>query len=729
MLFAHTSEAMVITDGRGRILDANSALLRLVGVSLETLRSSDPGDFLLGGSTENAGHRGERMAKGFNSGESVLKLPDGRLVPVQFWTVEIDLGNGQLRACIGINPTDESLNNEKMTQILRSHFDDSPDGKIAGNTEGQTIYANDRHLEIWGLTRADMTLPLPEREAKRRQRFVDQGPFDRMANEIAADPMALASCVATLVSGAIVEVRSNPLVDDRGVLIGRSFTTRDITEQESAKRELSSLATLFAALAANSPLGILAVDPEGKLIHCSDEFLRIWNLDASWRSLPLEAQIRTHRERFSEPELHRASLKRVLKAGVGDLEDEFETSDGRLVQRNMTPLVTESGLDLGRAFFYRDVTTARRAEAILRESEARYRTLVAELPVGVVMQNADGTISAANPAAERIIGLTEDQMKGLTAFDPRWRSVGEDGAEFPREQHPSVVTLRTGEPCHDVSIGIYHVSGALHWLNVSSEPIRDDAGRLSGVVVTFQDVTEQRQASEALSRARTAEAYQSLASGVAHKINNSLSTILGNAYLAGLPEDLPADSKESLLEIVEAATDATAMVRDLLALSGTERHARAQLSLFDAVRSAVETFDHTARADITMELSSDLPTILADATAISQAISAIIRNGLEAGGPVSVRAARMTFTPNPSGYSAPSRPPAGHYLAIVIRDNGPGLAEMMKSRLFEPFVTTRFVGRGLGLAATAGIMAMHHGFVELVSSPDGCTVTLLFPSP
>ncbi|MGE0599289.1 MAG: PAS domain S-box protein [Dehalococcoidia bacterium] len=601
LLFAHTTEAMVITDGLGRVLAANEPMLRLVRLSLETLQSIDIASLLVGGDAENIEIRRHRIEHGFSSGETTLRL-GGQLVPVRFWTIEVQLQDGQRRAYIGATPTDESLDNARMAQVLRAHFDDYPDGKLVINQGGWTIYANDRHLELWGLTRSDLTLALPERAAKRRSRFLDPEPFDRMADEIARDPTIETSCEARLKAGVIVEVRSIPLFGDDGRTIGRSYTTRDIT-------------------------------------------------------------------------------------------------------------------------------AARQAEAILRESEERYRTLVATLPIGVVMQYADGTIGAANTAAQRILGLTEERLLGLTSFDPRWRAIREDGAEFPREQHPAVVTLRTGEPCRDVAMGVYHVSGSLRWLNVNSEPLRDESGATSGVVVTFQDVTEQRQAEAALSRARTAEAYQTLASGVAHKINNSLTTILGNAYLARLPGGLSTDSVESLDEIVQAASAATALVRDLLALSGRERHARVPLALSDAVAGALDGLDQAERSNTTTHLNSELPAILANATAIQQAIGSIIRNGIEAGGPVTVTTDRLSFTPNPNGFTAPARPPAGEYLAVIVRDSGPGLAEEVKSRLFEPFVTTKFAGRGLGLAATSGIMSMHHGFVELVSAPDGCTATLLFPAP
>lgn len=117
---------------------------------------------------------------------------------------------------------------------------------------------------------------------------------------------------------------------------------------------------------------------------------------------------------------------------------------------------------------------------------------------GVVVQLAGGEIVACNPAAERILGLTRDQMAGRTSVDPRWRSIHEDGTLFPGETHPAMVTLRTGQAVRDVVMGIHQPDGTLRWISISSEPIPGPDGRPASVVTTFDDVTERRRAEAAL---------------------------------------------------------------------------------------------------------------------------------------------------------------------------------------------------------------------------------------
>jgi diguanylate cyclase (GGDEF)-like protein/PAS domain S-box-containing protein len=141
----------------------------------------------------------------------------------------------------------------------------------------------------------------------------------------------------------------------------------------------------------------------------------------------------------------------------------------------------------------------REAEEALRESEDRYRSVIAALFEGVILVDADGAIRASNPSAQRILGLSVDQLTGLTSFDPRWQSIHEDGSPFPGETHPAWITFQTGQPCHDVVMGVHKPDGSLTWLSINSQPLyRPGGDNPYAVVVSFADITERRQAEEEL---------------------------------------------------------------------------------------------------------------------------------------------------------------------------------------------------------------------------------------
>ncbi|MHB1307514.1 MAG: PAS domain S-box protein [Limisphaerales bacterium] len=140
------------------------------------------------------------------------------------------------------------------------------------------------------------------------------------------------------------------------------------------------------------------------------------------------------------------------------------------------------------------------AVRILRESEARFRSLFETMAQGVVYQDATGGIIFANPAAQRILGLTLDQMQGRTSADPRWKAIREDGSEFPGEDHPAMIALRTGQPVRDVVMGVCQPPGDRHrWININAVPqFRPAETCPFQVYATLDDITERKRAEAAL---------------------------------------------------------------------------------------------------------------------------------------------------------------------------------------------------------------------------------------
>jgi two-component system, sensor histidine kinase and response regulator len=139
------------------------------------------------------------------------------------------------------------------------------------------------------------------------------------------------------------------------------------------------------------------------------------------------------------------------------------------------------------------------AEVSLRKSESRYRSVIAAMQEGIVLFAADGSIQSCNPAAQRILGVTEDEMKGRTPLDPLWRAVHEDGTLFPKEAFPAAVTLRTGRPSSNVVLGLRKKDGQLAWISINTEPLLHEGDpQLRGVVASFADISARKRTEEAL---------------------------------------------------------------------------------------------------------------------------------------------------------------------------------------------------------------------------------------
>ncbi|AMK79245.1 hypothetical protein JT25_022625 [Methylomonas denitrificans] len=155
------------------------------------------------------------------------------------------------------------------------------------------------------------------------------------------------------------------------------------------------------------------------------------------------------------------------------------------------------------------------------------------LPFGIVYQNLQGQIISANPAAEKILGLSLDQMRGVTSIDPRWQSIHEDGSPFPGSDHPAMVTLRTGTAVLHTVMGVFNPTRQdINWININSIPIRDEAnGSVMGVYSIFEDISELKSAQQKQkdSELRFASLCSNMLEGVA------LHQIVYN--LKGEPED------------------------------------------------------------------------------------------------------------------------------------------------------------------------------------------------
>jgi len=147
---------------------------------------------------------------------------------------------------------------------------------------------------------------------------------------------------------------------------------------------------------------------------------------------------------------------------------------------------------------YRDITERKQVEEALRESEERLQSLFETMTEGVILIAMDGQITHANLAAERILGLTRSEITERNYVAPDWKIFRPDGTPMPAEEMAGPRAMKEKRPVKDVVMGAEHPDGSIAWINVSASPITDEAGELEGVVGTFADITERKQAEEAL---------------------------------------------------------------------------------------------------------------------------------------------------------------------------------------------------------------------------------------
>jgi two-component system, cell cycle sensor histidine kinase and response regulator CckA len=359
----------------------------------------------------------------------------------------------------------------------------------------------------------------------------------------------------------------------------------------------------------------------------------------------------------------------------------------------------------------------------------------------VVYHAADGTIISANPSAERILGLSCDQMYGKTSMDPRWRMIKEDGTEVPGTDHPAMIALRTGI-VGPVIRGVFHPDKNHHvWLSITAIPLfQPGETKPFQVYATFEDITERKQADKEheklqsqLIQAQKMESVGRLAGGVAHDFNNMLTIILGNTELAMENMALDDPLHNNLDEIFSAARRSADITRQLLAFARKQTIAPKVLNLNDTIESMLKMLRRLIGEDIDLAWlpGANIRKVRMDPSQIDQILANLCVNARDAiadVGKITIETGTATFD---SAYCA-EHPGfvAGDFVLLAVSDDGCGMDKETLANLFEPFFTTKDVdrGTGLGLATVYGIVKQNDGFINVYSEPDqGTTFKIYLP--
>jgi PAS domain S-box-containing protein len=433
---------------------------------------------------------------------------------------------------------------------------------------------------------------------------------------------------------------------------------------------------------------------------------------------------------FKDVAVNRANFSKLREKGYVRYEDiPLQAADGRQIEVEFVSNVYLEDNQNVIQCNVRDVTERKRDKEALRESEEKHRRMFETMVQGVVYQAADGQIISANPAAERVLGLSLDQMLGKTSLDPDWKSIREDGSELPGQEHPAMVALRTGKPVERFIMGVINPQeDAYRWISVTAIPLFQPGETTPfQVYTTFDDITARRRAEEQkarleaqLQQAQKMESIGRLAGGVAHDFNNLLTVINGYSALA-LHQTQPGDPQfHRLTEILLAGERAADLVRQLLAFSRRQVLQPEVLDLNATVGDVEKMLRRLVGEDVEIAVKLDpaVAPVLADRHQIEQVIMNLAVNARDAmpdGGTLTLETGQRRLEGLCETCHEPIRP--GTYVELTVRDSGMGMDAHTLEHLFEPFFTTKGVGHGtgLGLSTVQGIVIQSGGHVGVES--------------
>jgi two-component system cell cycle sensor histidine kinase/response regulator CckA len=761
-LTENNPSAIVAIDMDRRVQMCNPAFERLFGYTFDEVRGRTLESLVSihGREAETVGLAEEIARDGSICVATKRRRRDGSLIDVRITGVPLVV-NGEPRGCFGIyeDITDRSRAEKAQHRAearYRRIFENAIEGLFESTPAGKFLTVNPAMARIAGYSSpAEMIAGIYDIG---KQLYVDPRMRDEVKRQLEEkSELNGFECQMPRKDGSIIWISMNvrALRDASGKIVSHDGTAEDITERKIAELRRQVSTEIISAIGATENLDELLVEIHGaisKALDAQNCFVALHDRASGMFHFPffrdtfdsqpepqeLGRSCAAYVFRTGKPEL--ISPKRFKElAALGDVELEGTPSRSWLGVPLRTPsetigvLVVQS-YDRDRAYSEQDMEflssvggqiafaiERKRAEARVRESEARLRVLIEQLPAVLWSVDTDLRFTSALGAGLARLGLKPDQVVGILLSDYFETS---DPDFLPISAHRRAIA---GEPVtfhFDWKDGSY----ACH-----VEPLRDAEGQIRGAICMALDVTDRKRLEEQFRQAQKMEAVGRLAGGIAHDFNNLLMVIQGYADL--MADRLPAGDSlhRSAEQIQTAARRATSLTQQLLAFSRKQMLAPKVLNIHSVVSDMEKILRRLIGEDVELQTSTadDLWLVKADRSQIEQVVMNLAVNARDAmpnGGRLTIETANVELD------EASAQPPAvltaGKYVMLSVTDNGCGMDAATQAHIFEPFYTTKEKGKGtgLGLATVYGIVKQSGGYIWVYSEVGrGATFKIYLP--
>lgn len=499
-----------------------------------------------------------------------------------------------------------------------------------------------------------------------------------------------------------------PEYDEGGRLVHFSSFARDVTELRRVENELVASELRLRSLVTGMLDGLVTIDDYGTVREASDSCRDIFG----WG--PEELLGRNVSVLMPEPHRSRHDdyLARYRETGVTWILNTVRLFDcvhrsGAIIQCELSVTrIAIPGSD--EALFcgiFRDVSERVRAERAVAESERRFHAVFDQEFQYVGMLSPDGTILEVNQAALAAAGAPREQVLGLPFWDSPWWRHSADARERLKE---SARRAAQGELVR-FQTEVSAPGGELRLLDFSIKPVLDEERRPLLLVAEGRDITALKRAQEReTSVLRALASVGESASVLAHEIKNPITAV--NAALRAVAKQLGEDERTVLAELVERMQKLERLIRRTLSFAkpiDLEIAPVAAERVLGDVRSLLADEAVERGFELEVDVERGCPRILGDAGLLEDVVLNLARNALEAG------ARRLRL-------SAARREEDGRArVALGVDDDGPGIPDSVRARLFEPFVTTKATGTGIGLALCRKVVEQHGGTIRAGASELG----------
>ncbi len=372
-----------------------------------------------------------------------------------------------------------------------------------------------------------------------------------------------------------------------------------------------------------------------------------------------------------------------------------------------------------------DITQLKLTECALRESEKRYRELLNNLDVGIILHDKDNSIIFSNPKASELIGLDIDQMNGKQIFNPEWEFIKVDNKPLTQENYPVNEILNTKKLIKNFIIGIKkNEKDSIQWLLINGFPVFNNLGEIAEVVISFIEITELKKLEIELIKARDQaeaanKAKSSFLTNMSHEIRTPLNGIIGFTDLL-MKTNLDKNQTEYMNTVHESAIILIEIINNILDFSKIESGKLElnveQVNLFDLIHHVIDIFKYQAEInniDLIVNIDATVPNyVLVDSVRLKQILVNLIGNAMKFTKEGSVAL-------NVSVVSSENENQC--HLKFLVKDTGIGIKDENHEKIFQSFIqedntiTRKFGGTGLGLAITNQLLALMNSKLELNS--------------
>jgi PAS domain S-box-containing protein len=501
-----------------------------------------------------------------------------------------------------------------------------------------------------------------------------------------------------------------------GQPIGIVGVTRDITERKRAEETLRESEERFRNIYAESPIGIELYDSDGNLVDMNKSCLDMFGFsNISEAKIP---GLLRHPLLPYEVKEKLSQAKAIRWEGSFDFDrarklNFYKGSKSGVVYIDVliTPLgQKENGALSGYLIHVQDITERKRAEEALRESEKRYRLLAENVTDVIYVTDMNLQPTYMSPSITRLLGYSVEEAMSRSIEE----SLTSDSLQVARKAFGKALKTRDigredSYPEGTLELEMKCKDGSTVWTEITVSFLRDPEGRPVGLLGVIRDITERKKMeAERIAleqRAQIASRLASvgeMASGIAHEINNPLTSVIGFAQLL-MKKDIPENIKEDIRIINEGAQRVASIVKRLLTFAHQHKPERTYVNINDIIATTLELRGYeieTSNIKVITQLDPDLPGTMADGGQLQQVFLNIVINAetemklAHSKGNLFIKTETIDST-----------------LRISFKDDGPGIAKENLERIFEPFFTTREVGKGtgLGLSICHGIITEHGG--------------------